>query len=209
MTKKLRISLILLATAIGMISCESLGLSAPKMDTEAAFKRVVEAYEKHIDTTKYHPVDFRWFEIDKLSNDLSYLNVTMISKEDDKAYSQSIKIGGDNQGAEELEPSKFSKYSKYTFDKSNWIRPSDLNAELFLKQIEDAASQIPEDEYNIRSVSDFNVELHHKTGAIQNNFTFRVTKKGEAKEYRGKQVITNYYEVSFDGQADGTAEMKD
>ena len=205
MKMKLRISLILLATAIGMVSCESLGLSAPKMDTEAAFKRVIESYEKYIDTTMYHPIEINWYEIDKLSNDLSYMRVSMISKDDNKVYSQVMKIAGDNQMAEEVKLSSYHNRSKLTFDGSNWIRPSDINAELFLQQFEDAKTQIPADEYRIKSVSDCKMGIHNKTGEVKNSFEFRLTKVGESTQRRGKQVITNYYEVNFDGQPDGTA----
>ena len=209
--KKLHISLTLIVAVFGMVSCESLGLTAPAMDTEDAFKRIVESYEKNIDTNEYHPVELRWFETDKLSNELSYLNVTMISKEDNKTYTVSIKVGGDNQGAGSIEPSKSSRFNKYTFDKTNWIRPSDINPTLHVKQVESAINQFSDEysEYTVKSIADFLIQLKNKTEEIETTFTVRVTKKGEATQRQGNRIVTNFYEQDFYGLPDGTAEMKD
>ena len=201
----LQLSLCLII-GIGMFSCEKLGLTAPKMDTPEAIVRVQDAYKENVDTTKYKPIEIRWYELDALSNDLIYLNIQSLNKEDNKIYSQSLKIGGDSQNAGEMELSKFGNRNTYDFDNENWIHLSDINSEVIMKQIENAKSLIPE-EYAFESVGNYVISRDTKTKELKNTFDFRVTQKGESKEMRGRQIITNYYEFSFTGFLDGTVEM--
>ena len=198
----------LFVVGLSLVSCEKLGLTAPKMDTAEAVQRVVTSFTENVDTTKYRPIQIRWYEIDKLSNDLAYMNIESVSKEDNLVYTQSSKIAGDNQAAGEIELSKYKNRTSYDFEKLTWISLSDIDVDLIIKQIENAKAQIPE-EYAFRSVSEYTIEANPRTKELKSKFELRLVKKGESTEVRGRQIITNFYEVEFIGLPDGTAEMKD
>lgn len=199
--------LLILALGVATISCEKLGLTAPKMDTEEAMQRIVDSY-KNIDTIQYKPIQIQWYEYDKLTNDLVYLNVDAVGKEDNKVYTQSMKIGGDNQSAGEMKPSSFYSRSNFDFNDMTYIKSSDINSELILKHIENAKAQIPE-EYVFKSVGNYYINADQQTKELKYKFDFRLTMKGESTQVQGRQIVTNYYELSFKGFADGSVEMKD
>ena len=193
---------------LGLTSCEQLGLTAPKMDSADAVQRVITTYKEHVDAANYKPIQVKWYEIDKLSNDLCYLNIDYVGKEDNKLYTQSFKIGGDNQNAGEMELSKFRTHVKFDFEKEKEVTLEDINAEIIIKQIENAKSQIPE-EYRFKSLSDYEIQGDSRKQELKATFTIRVTMKGEGTTTQGRQIITNYYEFDFVGNPDGTATMKD
>jgi len=199
---------LLLVMGFGLVSCEKLGLTAPKMDTAEAVQRVFDTYAANVDTTQYKPIEIKWYEIDKLSNELMYMNIESVSKDDNKVYSQSSKIAGDNQAAGEIELSKYKNRTTYDFEKLTWISLSDIDVDVIVKQIEDAKAQIPE-EYIFKSVSEYTIEVNQRSKELKSEFEIRLTKRGEPTETRGRQIITNYYEVEFIGLPDGTAKMKD
>ena len=198
----------LLVVGLSLVSCEKLGLTAPKMDTAEAVQRVVDSFTENVDASKYRPIQIKWYELDKLSNELMFLNIESVSSEDNQVYTQSSKIAGDNQTVGEIELSKYKNRTTYDFEKLTWISASDINIDLIIKQIEDAKAQIPE-EYAFKSVSEYTIEANQRTKELKSEFELRLTKKGESSEVRGRQIITNYYEVKFVGLPDGTAEMKD
>lgn len=189
---------VIVAAFFLFVSCDGIGSS--KMNSESAVKRIVKAYEKNIDTNVYRPVSMSWMETEELSNNLVMLNFVLVDR-DDNLYSQTIKVGGDYQGAYDIEDYKFSRTAE--FDTTEWITIEDIDAALILSQYDDAISQIP-DGYKFKSVGIcyMDPERYGKGGT---EFTINIIEKGKSKSVTGGSLVTNYYELQFLGNPDGTA----
>lgn len=60
-------------------SCNNLGISAPKMDSDEATQLIVETLEKNINFDEWKIYEIRWMEADELENNLTVLFVEMVT----------------------------------------------------------------------------------------------------------------------------------
>ena len=88
------------------------------------------------------------------------------------------------------------------------IQIGDVKADDIVKQIESAVSQLPE-ELEFKSIAKYRINSDLYSDNIERGFTIRVTKKGEKQTRTRRSVITNYYELEFDVQPDGTVIYKE
>lgn len=63
-------------------SCNNLGISAPKMDSDEATQLIVETLEKNINFDEWKIYEIRWMEADELENNLTvfaHINLHLLS----------------------------------------------------------------------------------------------------------------------------------
>ena len=78
-------------------SCNNLGISAPKMDSDEATQLIVETLEKNINFDEWKIYEIRWMEADELENNLTVLFVEMVNKAGD-CFSQTFTLSGPGKG---------------------------------------------------------------------------------------------------------------
>ncbi|WP_300728052.1 hypothetical protein [uncultured Bacteroides sp.] len=211
---------------VGMTGCNLIGESV-KMDSEQAVEKVNKILSTQVDTTQFKVVGINMFESEELSNDMSSLTLTYMSK-DGEVYKQdfSKEQNGDEFKAEELDKGlSRSEDFKLVIDynRINSINKLDMN--LFSDYINKAKAMIPE-EYEFASLHNFIIEESYPTTtrmtlrALRGNvkdddeygkrsirICLSLLKKGEEKEYNGRQVITNYYQITLKTNDAGELEM--
>lgn len=195
----------LLAAAVAFTGCESVGLKTIKMDSAESLTRVAETIEKHIDNAEYKVVSAYWYEREELSNNLEYMLVEMVGT-DGALYSQTFKVGGDNQGPAEMKESRSNR--KYDFATMNHLTAADFDAAQINGYIETAKTEIPE-EYSFESVHGYTLRVDPANGEKTSDFDIYVTEKGNKTSVQGRNVVTTYYEIEFQVEADGTVVMED
>lgn len=179
-------------------SCNNLGISAPKMDSDEATQLIVETLEKNINFDEWKIYEIRWMEADELENNLTVLFVEMVNKAGD-CFSQTFTLSGPGKG-----------------------NISDLNEAGGLRgklDFEKVKGLIPEN-YTFKSIGDYLIQEtvpsgnefldRNKTfGEVKAEFSMNITENGkEIVESAGKKSV-QYYEVTFNVLPDGSVQMEE
>ena len=185
-------------------SCNNLGISAPKMDSDEATQLIVETLEKNINFDEWKIYEIRWMEADELENNLTVLFVEMVNKAGD-CFSQTFTLSGPGKGNISDQDEAGGLSGKLDFE----IR----------KQYEEAKAMIPEN-YTFKSIGDYLIQEtvpsgnefldRNKTfGEVKAEFSMNITENGkEIVESAGKKSV-QYYEVTFNVLPDGSVQMEE
>ena len=216
--------------AVAFTSCgklgRALGSEDVSMDSEEVAAKVKELVTKHVDASKWKIYEITWYENEELGNDLGGMKLTMINK-DNKYYTQTIRQNNTKEYVvDELEEPIMPKSvrAEIMFDQVVGIDFNKLDGKLIAKQLEEAKALIPA-EYEFKSVASYTIEeevkkigkmdkLSPKKGNDDNkygkqtvSFELNALKQGEGKEMKGRQIITNYYPISYSVQEDGSVKI--
>ena len=124
-------------------SCNNLGISAPKMDSDEATQLIVETLEKNINFDEWKIYEIRWMEADELENNLTVLFVEMVNKAGD-CFSQTFTLSGPGKGNISDQDEAGGLSGKLDFEKVKGLTPASINVEAIRKQYEEAKAMIPE-----------------------------------------------------------------
>lgn len=184
------------AAVMAFTSCEM--LTGVKMSTAAAPEKVIELYQKHIDTTEYKPITIKWSEEGKLTDKLQMVVITMVGK-DLKWYSLPIIVSGPGSGPGEITQEKVTAPNiPADFDQVRFIRPSDVNPAAIVSHFAAAQEYVP-DGYRYTSVSNYFCGINPTTGARSDSFEINLTHPG---------ATNKYYSAPFNVASDGTVSPK-
>ena len=169
------------------------------MGSKEAVQLVVDSL-KTLDTEKYRIESVQWNEKDKLTDKLEYISVSLVDK-DGERYGKDFYLNGTSYEPESKGRSTVTRLFRP-------IQIADFKSDDIVKQIESAVSQLP-DELEFKSVAKYRISSDLYSDNIEHRFTIRVTKKGEKQTRTRRSVITNFYELEFDVQPDGTVIFKE
>lgn len=184
-------------------SCNNLGISAPKMDSDEATQLIVETLEKNINFDEWKIYEIRWMEADELENNLTVLFVEMVNKAGD-CFSQTFTLSGPGKGNISDLDEAGGLSGKLDFEKVKGLTPASINVEAIRKQYEEAKAMIPEN-YTFKSIGDYLIQEtvpsgnefldRNKTfGEVKAEFSMNITENGkEIVESAGKKSV-QYYE---------------
>ena len=199
-------------------SCNNLGISAPKMDSDEATQLIVETLEKNINFDEWKIYEIRWMEADELENNLTVLFVEMVNKAGD-CFSQTFTLSGPGKGNISDQDEAGGLSGKLDFEKVKGLTPASINVEAIRKQYEEAKAMIPEN-YTFKSIGDYLIQEtvpsgnefldRNKTfGEVKAEFSMNITENGkEIVESAGKKSV-QYYEVTFNVLPDGSVQMEE
>lgn len=199
-------------------SCNNLGISAPKMDSDEATQLIVETLEKNINFDEWKIYEIRWVEADELENNLTVLFVEMVNKAGD-CFSQTFTLSGPGKGNISDQDEAGGLSGKLDFEKVKGLTPASINVEAIRKQYEEAKAMIPEN-YTFKSIGDYLIQEtvpsgnefldRNKTfGEVKAEFSMNITENGkEIVESAGKKSV-QYYEVTFNVLPDGSVQMEE
>lgn len=197
-------------------SCSSMGISAPKMDSDEATQLIVETLEKNINFDEWKVYKIHWMELDELENNLAVLSVEMVNKAGD-CFSQSFNLAGPGKGNISDLREVIGQHGKIDFEQVKGLTPASVNVDAIRKQYEEAKAMIPEN-YTFNSIGSYKIsetipsgnqflDRNKKFGEVKTQFDVNVTENGkEIIESAGKKSI-QYYEVTFNVLPDGSVEM--
>ena len=137
-------------------SCNNLGISAPKMDSDEATQLIVETLEKNINFDEWKIYEIRWMEADELENNLTVLFVEMVNKAGD-CFSQTFTLSGPGKGNISDLNEAGGLRGKLDFEKVKGLTPASINVEAIRKQYEEAKAMIPEN-YTFKSIGDYLIQ---------------------------------------------------
>lgn len=137
-------------------SCNNLGISAPKMDSDEATQLIVETLEKNINFDEWKIYEIRWMEADELENNLTVLFVEMVNKAGD-CFSQTFTLSGPGKGNISDQDEAGGLSGKLDFEKVKGLTPASINVEAIRKQYEEAKAMIPEN-YTFKSIGDYLIQ---------------------------------------------------
>ena len=223
-----QILLVFLCT-VTLSSCSKLagifGMKDVAMDTEEVATAIKEAVTKNVDAKKWKIYEVRWSEGKELGNKLGSIDLAVIDAENNY-YTLPITLNDDHEFvAGDVVESNIPASSRpqILYTEVAGIDVNKLDGALIVKQIEAAKALIPDD-YEFKSVERYGIEQDvHRIGKMdhllkkeekqygKNSITFSLNtvKKGEGAQRRGRQILTNYYQVPFVVSEDGTVKMKD
>lgn len=193
-----------------------LSLTGPKnpADKAASYDKAIELVKKNVDADRFKIYELRFVQGEQLSNDLMYVDVKMVNK-DNQPFSQVYYLNG-NVGDLDLE--SLSLYVT-EFDKIKGIDVNKLDTKTIEAQLAEAAKMVPEG-HTYKSVSNYEIaELLPRTSSMLNKgreigkqeatFSICYTEDGKETETSGGQVTHLYYESDFIVNPDGTLSVKD
>ncbi len=138
--------------------------------------------------------------IEELSTQLDIAVIT--HQQGGKALSTSYDLNAQRQAME----SELNKLLAKSVLKGETKKIEDIDFSSVPKHIEQAQKMIPE-EYQYEAIQNYTIDF--ADNKRKDKFLLNVTKKGEGKELSGKQIVTNYYQIGFETQSDGTLVMNE
>lgn len=198
-------------TIVGVIGVGIWYLCQPKEHVikmnSAEVVQVVSDSLKTFDADKYRIESLSWDEDGEMTNKLGYIYVNLVDK-DDNRFRKIFYMNGTSYKEMEAIKNPMSGSSSLTPKPIPTIGMEEIKADEIVGHIASAVSQIP-DEYEFQSVATYRMDKDNNTGDMERKFTLLVTKKGEAKEQKGRFVTTNYYELKFEVLPDGSVILKE
>ncbi|MCD7973913.1 MAG: hypothetical protein LUG18_14850 [Candidatus Azobacteroides sp.] len=189
----------LFSVLVLMSSCSQ--IFPPDIDSDEALDEVINALNE-VDKDTYKIKYAKVTEKEKLSSEFGMLYISLQDMEG-KEYSQNIFYNMPTDGGEIKEDLIQSKKKKD-------VKPLDIDAinkENIRKYIEEAKGMIPEG-YSFKSMGgiEFNSD---KEGNLIYKLTLNATEDGNSTKVQGRNIVTEYYEFTYDVDKDGNVTMKD
>lgn len=203
----------LAATAYLSASCSS--LTGYPTDEAASYARAIEVTQKNVDSDKFKIYSLRFSETGELSNNLGYVIVKMVNR-DNQAFSQTFLLNGQ-------QPSSLRDVER-TFEAPEYettvgIDPGKLDPQVIADRIAQAKTMLPEG-HTFKSVGEYDIEetvpadnefinRKRKIGEQKTSFVVRFTEDGKETESNAGQTSIIYYEARATVAPDGTITIEE
>lgn len=215
--KKLFYSAILVCMAASLSSCGGRAgnlFGGNPADKAASYAKAIEIVKKQTDLNKFKIYSVSFVEGDALSNDMMYVDLSMVSP-DNLAFNQVFYLNG-NVGDLRKQSSGIDDID---YEKIKGIDITKIDPTAIEKQCAEARQMVPEG-HTYKSIGRYEIEevlpkknallnRGRNVGAQETTFEVRFTEDGKETEVNGGKTTYLYYEAEVRVNADGTLSVEE
>lgn len=195
-------------------SCTTSLLGNPT-DKAETYAKALEIVRRNIDPERFKIYYLSFSEEDKLSDNLYFVIVKMVNK-DDQAFTQTLFMNG-------MQPSELRTvqhtFEAPTFEGTKGLDPDQIDPAKIAGQIAEAVAALPEG-HSFKSVGDYTIQEEvpagvssftstREVGNQKTTFVVRFTEDGKETESSAGRTSTIYYEARATVEPDGTITIKE